>query len=73
MSACRQHIGVDHAAGDDLNPSGVLAHTASLGIAKNTDDVEVESGLNEWVECGPEPCFHLAAHESLYQAFQRGL
>ena len=73
VSTGGQDIGMDHAAWDDLNPPGVLTHTASLPIAKNTDDVEIETGFNKGVECRPEAGFYFPPHQAFNQSFQGGL
>ena len=46
-AAVVEHVGVDHAAAEDLEPAGVLAEAAALAPADAARDVDLAAGLCE--------------------------
>ena len=62
-----EHIGVNHAATQNLYPASVLAETAAFATAQHARDIHLGAGLGEWEVTGAQPDFGVFAKEFLYK------
>src|SRR5207248_11320216 len=58
-----QYVWMDHAARAQLYPTAVLAHGATLAVADQATDVQLEAGLDERKKSGAQPHRHLAVKD----------
>src|ERR1039458_3770158 len=65
--------GIDHAAAQQLHPSGALAHGASRSAAEQATDVELRARFGEREETGTEARFDVWSKEAAREFVQRAL
>src|SRR5580698_6160595 len=65
--------GIDHAASEKLDPSGLLAFAASIASAEDAADLNVGGWLGEGKERREETCFDGRAEERFHGVVERAL
>ncbi len=70
-AAVLEHVGIDHAAAEDLDPAGVLAERAALAAADVARHVHLRRRLGEGEEGGAQADAGLLAEELLGEVEQR--
>src|SRR5690242_7036493 len=68
-----EHVGVHHAAAQQLDPAALLAGAAAFAPAEWAADLHVSAGLGEREERRIEPCLHRRAEQRLHGVIERAL
>src|SRR4051812_30670264 len=68
-----EHLRIDHAAAEQLDPSRVLAFATPLAAAEDAADLDVGAGLSEWEKAGEKARLHVRSKQRFHGVIERAL